>query len=275
MAQPALKLNEYGARLTDFSRELPELELRRMLLELERATKTLSGPDLANTYSLMGMALDRLGKPERALPEFKKSARIQPNHRHKLNLAKSYLRLGHLEDAVDVLAEVVDLDGRDVPALTCFAEALFRLGSLQDAREIFEQAISVADFTNPNEILTLAAHAAKVGIDAEAVELYARFLSVLSGVALADRPAVTFIEQVLASSKGDALAYVPELKRAVERAMLFGPGVEHLRMMPLPAEPPIVSPADADETPEDVLAWLGPHRARANAAVLQEGDEDE
>jgi tetratricopeptide (TPR) repeat protein len=275
MAQPALKLNEYGEKLGNFSGALSELEIRRMIAELQRMTQMLSGPDLAGAYSLMGMAQYRLGKHDRALVEFKKSVRMHPIRKHRWNLAKLELELGLVNEAVDVLAELVEADGRDAQGLAQFAEALFRLGSVQDAREIFEQAISVADFTNPTDVIVLAVQAAKIGADAEGVELYARALALLAGVALGDEPAVTVIERASAAGRHINLTHASALALAIERAIHFGPGVEQLRMMPLPAQPPISGPADADETAEDVLAWMGPHRARANAAVLPEGDEDE
>lgn len=275
MAQPALKLTEYGEKLSAYTCELSEFEIRRMLMELERATKTLSGPDLASTYSLMGMAYDRLGKPDRALVEFRKSARIDPTLVHRFNLGRMLLKLDQVEEAVDVLAEAVELDGRDVGGLLRFAEALFRLGSRDDALEIFEQAIAAADFKSLADVLALAVEAAKMGFDGEAVELFARYLALGLGIALGNSPAVTFIEQCDVSARDECFALAPELQRAVERALHFGPDVEHLRMMPRPAEPHISGLVDADETAEDVLAWMAPHRARANAAVLPEGDEDE
>ena len=121
MAQPALKLTEYGERLRNKAIPLSELEIRRMLVELERATKTLSGPDLAKTYSLMGMAQDRLGRLDRALSEFRKAARLHPDLANKFNPGKVLLALDHVEEAVDVLAEVVELDGRDLFGLSSFA----------------------------------------------------------------------------------------------------------------------------------------------------------
>jgi tetratricopeptide (TPR) repeat protein len=270
---PATKLDEYAAKLLDLTHPLSEIEIWRILQEMDRAKKSLPAEDLWRVYSLVGTAYQKLRKFDEALVAHRTADRLRPSVETKTNIGAALLELRRPADAIEYLAEAAELNDQNVVVLMNLCICLASLGSLEDAREIFLRAVEVADFKDPQSLFLLAVMASSSACDAEAAELFARYLALQRGVSLAERDALEFIrdspEELMVPLKD-----MPALARSIKRAIVLGPEAQRFRM--LGAVPVVELTVDAEdgETADDVLAWTRPYRARANAAALEgHGDE--
>lgn len=266
MPLPASKLDEYNARLCDWTQGIQELELRRILSELNAIKKTATGDMRAFVYALIGSAYKRLQKGPEALQAFRAADTMAPTLTTKTNLGAALIDMGLYEEAVYVLAKAAEMDSSNVAALMNFSAALVRLGSLEEARGIFEYAVA-AGAHSTNDLFVLASMAATVGAETEAIELFARFLAVSQGVLIGNTSAIEFIRHSPPELM-TGLAHSSALLRTLVRAELFGDEVQRLRATHSSRE----TGETAGETEEDVLEWMRPFRERANDAVLGGGD---
>ncbi|WP_437628158.1 tetratricopeptide repeat protein [Sorangium sp. So ce1151] len=230
----------------------------------------MSHSDAHTIYSIMGTAHMRLENPTEALECYKKAVRLQPSvARHKRNLGTALIATGQIAEAVQQFAEALDLPD-DSPFLTYanMAEALALLGLHEDARAAFEEAVNAADLSSTYDLLRLAAQAAEIGADREAVDLYARYIKLHEG-GRSSKSSIDIIREAPERLKS-GLVHAKALKGAVERAEAFGQDLSAFvdDLSPDQSKRALVGDTNTDEF-EATRAF----RMRANTAVLT-GEDD-
>jgi tetratricopeptide (TPR) repeat protein len=98
-------------------------------------------PRLSEAYSLMGLAYDRKGMPERAKESYERAVKEQPEDAQTLNnLGYSLYLNGNYRAAVDRLKRAAKLAPGDKRILNNLALAQCRLGKFEDAFKNFTRA---------------------------------------------------------------------------------------------------------------------------------------
>ena len=110
--------------------------------------QALEGLDDGNTRYDLGLALNRLGRVEESMAEYRRALERNPNHRDALNnLAVDLARLGRLKNAVDQFQRLVAVDPDNLDAHTNFGAVLLALGARQRALAEFKTALQL----NPDD----------------------------------------------------------------------------------------------------------------------------
>ncbi len=175
-------------------------------------------------FALMGLCYERLGRYEKALEEYKLALQRTPEPtplRADIlgNRGVALVYLGRYRDGATSLIEAARIPGGDQLAhLSNLAEALDRLGDREAALQVFQEALEAADLTQPRDCFRMAHQAAELGLDAEAVELFARFVARRTGLDVRERAAVEVIRAAKDEDKG-TLKERPALDAAVRRAI--------------------------------------------------------
>lgn len=120
------------------------------LQELERHAEAVpilerlvaAAPDAARGQFQLGVALERSGAVERAIPALQRAAALQPDFAAALNyLAYLWADRGeNLEEALRLAERAVALDMQSGAFVDTLGWALFRLGRLPEARRLLERA---------------------------------------------------------------------------------------------------------------------------------------
>ena len=96
------------------------------------------GPNFLLSY-FRGLALDRAGKPTKALMAFQAAERFDSNNAEvHLNLGKTELVLGRLDDAIAELRETLRLSPVNVQAKRLLSQAYRRAGDTKSASTFAE-----------------------------------------------------------------------------------------------------------------------------------------
>jgi tetratricopeptide (TPR) repeat protein len=261
MSQPASKLDAY-AFLHDWSRTVNDLDLRRALVDLEKLKTQVTGGQRAHTYTLLGAVYKRMGRKEDALACLRAAMMLAPTAKTKCNFAAALSDLGRIEDALEVLGAAADDDDRSLIILSNLASALMAAGSAHHAREVYQHAATVANFGNKDDLFFLAGMAAMVEADAEAVELFARFLARDRGESLGDAPALQYVHACLDDPRCSYIEVPVAVQLSMRRQAVLlapqdAPGSD--------AELDEATLAEHDRIEAETYEWTRPLRAEANA----------
>ena len=217
------KLNEYAELLCDFSRLLSELELRRIMRELKGMVARANDHQIvAELYNLQAIGHGRLGQPNRALDDYRLAlqrlhAPTQARAMTLCNQAAALLEVGRYQEAALSSLEASKIpEGYTHATLVNLARALYFLGEGDAALQTFQEALRLADLTNPLHCFMMASQAAELGLDQDAVELFASFVVHRNGGKGEGRPA---IEVIGAASEEDkaGLKNIPVLAATIRR----------------------------------------------------------
>jgi tetratricopeptide (TPR) repeat protein len=215
MPVPAKKVTQYLGELFDPCVELSELRLKGIMRDVKNTLRTADTADAALLYAALGRINDCLGKLQEAYECHRNANRLNPGEPgHVNNMACTLLLMGKPEEALKHLLAVSEIAPSHI-SLGNIAHALNELGQHDEAVDMFNEAMAVADLKNAVHLLSLAINAAEIGLRKEALELYARHLAMKQGVSPGDTPALEFI---LASPVKYKVCLTPALKKAIARA---------------------------------------------------------
>jgi tetratricopeptide (TPR) repeat protein len=126
--------------------------LAQVLLRTDRADEAASeladaqkklGPNFLISY-FRGLALARSAKPAEALAAFQQAVQLEPNNAEAhLNLGKTQLTLGHLNETIAELQEALRLDPASVQAKRLLSQAYRRAGDATNAAKYAEASAEV------------------------------------------------------------------------------------------------------------------------------------
>ena len=273
MATPALKASAYLAEMHDLTTPPSAGRLEWIVADLKRMLQTAS-VDPAPLHVALARAYQRLGRHEKALHHSRNAMHYAPKDpAHKIQASVSLVHLGRPAEALDLLSEVEDLHGfNQVVLLGNTAEALADLGLLAEAREVFEEALLVANQDDALSVLILAMQAAEIDADREAVELFARYLRLRRGGPRGDEHPLSVIQ----SASDEQMAVLDQsstrrLKAAVKKALAFGHALfdaSPASLYAAPKEELEAADADALAVYDDTL----PLRSKATREAMDEGE---
>jgi len=106
----------------------------------------LFGGETAESYYEEGLTSSIKGDYEQALVFFHKALSLNPvfaaaHHQ----IAKTHIRLGAFQKAIDALNQAVALMGRKTSALADLAQAYYLLGKVKEARTIFSEILQISE----------------------------------------------------------------------------------------------------------------------------------
>src|SRR5580704_3079051 len=267
-AAPDPKLDEYASLLLERSSRAPsELEIHRILKDLEGMIERADHEKAGKIFGLKAVCYLRLHQPERALDENRLALQRlrDPTEARATalnNQAVAYSQLGrHAEAATSSIEAVRIPEGHTSLNLANLAQALFHLGETDAALDVFGEALGIDDLRDPWRCLVMARQASSLGLDQEATELFARFLAHRSGTEMGDRSAVDVIR---AASDGDrALEDFPPLEAAIRRRSAMTDELARLSSRAAGGE------ADDEAAVADILGVYEATRRLRDAAVAR------
>lgn len=225
MATAALdpKLLDYQELLCDRSRRVSELDLRRVLNDLDDMLRRAAGHEItAFLRNLRAICFARLGRPTKSLAEFRLALQglREPTQLHAWilgNQAAALLELRRYREAATSSIEASRIPGGYTRAnLANLAEALYHLGEFEAALQTFQEALGLADLTNPAHCFSMAIEAAELGLDQDALELFAQFIVRKRGAEHDERPAIEIVRGASDEEKA-GLENVPVLDATIRR----------------------------------------------------------
>jgi len=213
---------EVGSRLHDMSLPMSRNELRRALTELRRAQSDAQAEEFGALFTMIGMVYVRLDDPKSAIEAFRNAAHHEPTVAdHPGHVASVLLRLTQFQPALDALRDARTKPhkhpGFEFVAWINTAEAYYGLGDGLAARLAFEEGVRHADPASHSDMFKLAHQAAIIDADDDAVEFFARYVTLAQGLERGELPAVEVIRQAPEELKV-RLADLPPLAAAIERA---------------------------------------------------------
>jgi tetratricopeptide (TPR) repeat protein len=254
--------------LGDPSQPISEIELNRILRELRAVVERV---DAGWILLQIGACYGRLGRPAKALEECNRALQRlrEPTELRAMALCNRGTALARLnryqESALSCIEAARIPSGDRLLNLGNLAEALDRLGDRDAALQVFREALDIADFTKTRDCFVMAAQAAELGLDAEAVELFARFVARKTGADIGERSAVEIIRAATNEGQG-ALNESPSLSAAIRRATAMADELTRLAARDPRAETPNEG-AEADAL--DVLEATRHLREAAIAHVVE------
>lgn len=263
---PATKLQELSNELNIPWLVPSEFRLHQILAEL-RSLKPKSPDEAYPHFLITGMAHNKGGNFAAALHAFECAARIRRDKDALTNLGFTLLWLGRVSEALStwIEASVIEND-RDPIILANLAEVFGALGREDDAWDMLREAIVVADPANVMHLFILANQAAELGAHEVAIDLFARFLAILSGKPIGDRSVVEFIDHERPANMN--LDQCPALDATVRRTIAFGETLASMRRRDLPRVEDVGE--DAMSLALEVFGSMRPTRARATVCGMSE-----
>jgi len=148
--------------------------------------------------------------------------------------------------------------------LANMAEAFAKLGDVEESRKAFAEAVRLADLDDTNTVFVLANQAAEIGAKGDAIELLARFVTMVDRIERESKSAIDVLRAASAKARESySQSYVPVLRQVVAEAELASATWERLRPLH----------QDNGEQPEDtehlkVFEQTRLYRGAANVAVM-------
>lgn len=277
MPIPAHKTTTYTEELCDWSRPLSQMRIDWILADCKRSLKStapLSNQEISNWHCITGLAYLRIGSYKRAYDAFRNAEHYAPHDNDvKLCIASAMIHLDMPAEALEVMANISDPDKAQQTTILCnSAEALADLGAFSDARDVFAEAVRIADHSDYQILHILAAQAAEIGAEREAIEFLARSESIKRGINLSSQSALEFIEQLPDLSEILAQPGGESLYGAVMRAKTFGSALGSMKVLhrsKLNEDQAIAATNSAMEVHNEMT----PMRMMANEVAMHEEDE--
>lgn len=214
-------LAAYEPILHDLTTPIDEFTLRRIVQEAERCLATAPGDECAALWGLVGMAHIRGGKIEKALKAFETAHRLAPHDSgFANNEANALAELGRHAEALQRLRKA-----REAPGVPPAMDFTLRLNESRvmvevgdpGARFAYAELITRVRNALPNDYLLLAALAAELRLDSDAVEFLARYLAHHTDTDLGEIPAVEFV-RTMPPERRAVFARTPTLHESLMRA---------------------------------------------------------
>jgi len=274
MNAPALKVTQYLRDLDDRTRPMTQLQLRSIIKDCKRTLEQVSSYEAVPLYTAMAFAARRLELYADGYRYAQCAAKLDPNsHVGKLNLGAALVDVGKHYEAMDLFAS---LSGSDVvPGYLIFAntaECLARIGLNDDARSAFQDALSVANMSDPQVLIVLAEQAALIDAQDAALELVARAVARCTNTEMGERSALDIIADAPIPLR-QAIDEKSALRLAIERARAFA-GIPRFAM----STSEVIenhSGEDLELADRETMAVFEATkgmRSRANQAVLSEAE---
>jgi tetratricopeptide (TPR) repeat protein len=186
------------ARVTDFLTPMSPRELRAALADLRVAQRDAPAETLGALFGMIGSVCFLLRDFHAALDAYRNAARYEKlSAEYPCNAAICLVELNRFREALDCLREARTRPhhgpGVEVSILVNTADARHHLGEHAAARSAFEEALTRLDPNSPRDLFNLADTAATLGAEDDAVELFARCLSIATGVEARETAAIDFI----------------------------------------------------------------------------------
>jgi tetratricopeptide (TPR) repeat protein len=213
---------DLAPRLSDPTVPMSVKELRGALVDLRGARRDARADELAGLFSMIGLVCVRLRDFADALDAHRNAARYEPaSANHPANAAAVLLLLKRFQQALDTLRDASTRPhkspGFEFIMWLNMSQAHHGLGDAAQARLSFEHAIRHADAASYVDLFKLANQAAILGAEDDAVEFFARYVTLAQRGKRGETPAVEVIREAPAGLKA-RLADLPLLADAIERA---------------------------------------------------------
>jgi tetratricopeptide (TPR) repeat protein len=269
VASPALEQKPYAQHILDRGVLLSEVDATSYMADLKN---TLAKDILPRWYrihctNLLGALLDRLGRPEEALPLMIQAAQWSPSVIALQNVGATYAALGNPEEALiwfeKALTRLRTGAGKPRERLLLLGNIAVLHAEMGDTDQgilRIQEAIDAVDPLDPYELHLLANRLAIMGIHSEAAEFFARSLALRQGFELGEESAANVLMR-LRGQYENVLEQNPALRGSVAFVLAFE---EELQASELEKEG-----EDHDRTLA-MFEATRPMRERANAAVLPE-----
>jgi Tfp pilus assembly protein PilF len=141
-------------------------QLNEAIAELSAAVSL--DPQLGAAHSLLAIAFDKKGLPDRAKESYERAIKVEPEDAQALNnLGFSLYQNGNYRAAVDRLKRAIKLAPKDERILNNLGLALCRLGKFDDAYKYFARAGGEL-----NGRINTATMLERLGRDDEAIKFY-------------------------------------------------------------------------------------------------------
>jgi len=135
-------------------------------------------PNYGEAYHLIGQIYIKQKKFEDAYKNLRVAAIFFPDHLQiKLDLASSYMELGHYDKALEVTRSILARSPKDLGAQFLLAEIYARQGQFAPSLNVLRAAVSLKP-KSPEDILIIGEVASKAGAFNEALEMYSLALQV-------------------------------------------------------------------------------------------------
>jgi tetratricopeptide (TPR) repeat protein len=270
MVATAKKWVEYEGELNDQLVAPSEFRLKKIIRDCRNWLGTSNPEDAAELYSLMGVAYFRLGNFEESLKCYLLADKLdRSSSEHKRNVGTVLLALSRPQESIQWFVDSLEYqDDRRLMTYANLAEAFARLGLHADAMEAFAEAVRAADHHDSTDMFILAAQAAELGADRDAIELYARALALRQGMQIGHRRPLDLIREAPEALKS-GLASAGPLEEAIMRAELFGDALSNL---PRATSRTATQVGETGDTDIEAYEATKPYRARATVAVLTDDE---
>lgn len=194
-------ISELHPRVNDSSTPMSPGELRAALANLRAAQRDAPVEVLGSLFGMIGAVCYLLHRFQEALEAHRNAARYdRMGAEHPSNAAVCLIELRRFQEALDCLRDARARPRKDpgieVAILLNTAQARRYLGDNAAARDALDEALPRIDPRSTTDLFRVAATAAVLGAEDDAVELFARCLSVASGVELGETPAIEFIQAI-------------------------------------------------------------------------------
>ncbi len=270
MPEHAFALDKFTLELCDFSRPLSPFRAKLIISECEKAREALKAHprQLAHCDNMIGVALCRTGKTSEAAARFRNAVHLMPQETvYRGNLGLALTQLDRLHEALDELLRAVEEAPRDLLTHCNLVWCLIKLGMQDDAVDVFQEVLRLTDHRDPRSVIHAARAAADVGLEHEAIELFARYVALSQGIPLTGDP-VEVIENAPESVRGalDDVGAEP-LRSCVARARALRDVQPEIREIAAGLPSPRSSEA-SNEGALTVFESTKPARVRATTVAM-------
>ncbi|HEY2028583.1 MAG TPA: hypothetical protein VGH20_05170 [Myxococcales bacterium] len=199
---------------------IDRVTLQRIIAQTRDALDSAPSELRAGLLDVLGNARFRLGDHREALKWFRLLAAENPEYADPLsNVACCLIEVGDFAAALKAFGQArkkpIKEEGQDLRIWANEAEAHFKLGDVTASRRAFAEAARLASTEYPHGFLVLAAQAAAIGAEDDAVEFLARYVAVDQGLTLGDHPPLEILQSA-PKTLLERIAELPDLADALK-----------------------------------------------------------